>query len=79
MKLILGECAILVGVGLLIGFSASLALNQFMKSLLFSVSATDPLIYFLMALLVIGIALLASSIPARRATRIDPIRTLRSD
>ena len=79
MKLILGEGAILVGAGLLIGFSASLALNQFMKSLLFAVSATDPLIYFLMATLVICIALLASGIPARRATKIDPIRTLRSD
>lgn len=79
MKLILGEGAILVGAGLLIGFSASLALNQFMQSLLFAVSATDPLIYFLMATLVIFIALLASGIPARRATKIDPIRTLRSD
>ena len=79
MKLILGEGAILAGAGLLIGFSASLALNQFMSSLLFAVSATDPLIYFLMATLVVGVALLASGIPARRATKIDPIRTLRSD
>ena len=79
MKLILREGAVLVGAGLLIGFSASLALNHFMKSLLFAVSATDPLIYFLMAMLVIFISLVASSIPARRATRIDPIRTLRSD
>ena len=79
MKLILGEGAVLVGAGLLIGFSTSLALNQFMKSLLFDVSATDPLVYFLMAMLVVGITLLASSIPARRATTIDPIQTLRSD
>ena len=79
MKLILGEGAILVTAGLVIGFSASLALNQLMKSLLFAVSATDPLIYFSMATLVITIALIASSIPARRATRIDPIQTLRSE
>ncbi len=79
MKLILGEGAVLVGAGLVLGFSASLALNQFMKSLLFAVSVTDPLIYFLTATLVIFIALLASGIPARRATRIDPIQTLRSD
>lgn len=79
MKLILGEGAVLVGAGLLLGFSASLALNQFMKSLLFAVSVTDPLIYFLMATLVVFIALLASGIPARRATRIDPIQTLRSE
>lgn len=79
MKLILGEGVILAAAGLLIGFTASLALNQFMKSLLFGVSATDPLIYLSMATLVIFIALLASFIPARRATKIDPIRTLRSD
>jgi putative ABC transport system permease protein len=79
MKLILGEGSILVSAGLLIGFSASLALNQLMKSLLFDVNATDPLIYFVMATLVITISLLASSIPARRATKIDPIQTLRSD
>ena len=79
MKLILGEGAMLVGAGLLIGFTASLALNQLMKSLLFAVSATDPLVYILMAILVITIMLVASSIPARRATKIDPIRTLRSE
>jgi putative ABC transport system permease protein len=79
MKLILGEGAVLVIAGLAIGFSASLALNQLMKSLLFAVSATDPLIYLFMATLVICIALLASCIPARRATKIDPIRTLRSE
>ena len=79
MKLMLGEGAMLVGAGLLIGFTASLALNQLMKSLLFAVSATDPLVYILMATLVITITLVASSIPARRATKIDPIRTLRSE
>jgi len=79
MKLILGEGGILVSAGLLIGCSASLALNQLMKSLLFDVSATDPLIYLLTATLVLTITLLASSIPARRATKIDPIQKLRSD
>ena len=79
MKLILGEGAILVGAGLLIGFFASLVLNRWMESLLFAVSTTDPLIYFGMATLVITIALVACGIPARRATRIDPIKTLRSE
>jgi putative ABC transport system permease protein len=79
MKLILGEGAVLAGVGLALGFAASLALNQLMNSLLFGVSATDPLVYFLMAALVITIALVASSIPALRASRIDPIQTLRSE
>lgn len=79
MKLIVGEGAVLAGIGLTIGFAASLALNQLMNSLLFGVSATDPLVYFLMAALVITIALVASSIPALRATKIDPMQTLRSE
>jgi putative ABC transport system permease protein len=79
MRLILREGTMLIGIGLLIGFSASLALTQWMKSLLFGVSATDPLTYMSMGGLVITTALLACWIPARRATKIDPIRTLRSD
>jgi predicted permease len=79
MKLVLGEGALLVIAGLVVGISASVALNQWMQYLLFAVSATDPLTYFVMSALVIAIALLACWIPARRATKIDPIRTLRSD
>src|SRR6201991_2034186 len=79
MKLIVGEGAILAGAGLSIGFAASLALNQLTQSLLFAVSATDPLVYLLMATLVITIALVASAIPALRATKIDPMQTLRSE
>jgi putative ABC transport system permease protein len=79
MKLIVGEGAVLAGVGLLLGVFASLALNQLTQSLLFVVSAIDPLVYALMATLVIGIALVASSIPALRATKIDPMQTLRSE
>jgi putative ABC transport system permease protein len=79
MKLVLGEGAVLVGTGLLIGFVASLALHQLMNSLLFAVSATDPLVYLLMATFVVAFGLVASGVPARRATRIDPMQTLRSE
>jgi putative ABC transport system permease protein len=79
MKLIIGEGAGLVGAGLLIGLAVSLALNQWMKSLLFAVSATDPLTYVLMTALVVMITLVASGVPARRASKTDPLRTLRND
>lgn len=79
LKLIMGESAGLVGAGLLLGLAASLALNQWMKSLLFAVSATDPLTYVLMTTLVILIALIASGLPAHRATKTDPLPTLRND
>jgi ABC-type antimicrobial peptide transport system permease subunit len=78
MKLILREAALLIGAGLVIGVGASFALSQWIKSLLFGVSATDPLTYLIGSVLVIGIALYASWIPARRATKVDPISTLRS-
>ena len=79
MKLVLGEGVLVVIAGLVIGISASVALNQWMQSLVFAVSVTDPLTYFVIGALVIAIALLACWIPVRRATKIDPIRTLRSD
>ena len=79
MRLIVGEGAVLASAGLLIGLAASLALSHLMNSLLFAVSTTDPLVYLLMTLLVITITLLASTIPAHRATKIDPIQTLRSE
>jgi putative ABC transport system permease protein len=79
MKLMLGQSAISIGAGLLIGLVASLILKRWITSLLFGVSATDPLTYLIMTVLVISVALLAAWIPARRATRIDPIQTLRCD
>ena len=65
----------LVGGG--IGLAASLGFTRFLQSLLFGVGPTDPLTFVGVALLLIGVALLASYIPARRATRIDPIGALR--
>jgi hypothetical protein len=50
-----------------------------MKNLLFNVSATNPTIFALIALLVAGVALLASYIPARRATKVDPLQALRHE
>jgi len=50
-----------------------------MKNLLFEVSATDPSTFALIALLLISVALIASFIPARRATKADPLRALRHE
>ena len=77
LKLILKEAALLIAAGLIIGVAASFAISRWIKSLLFGVSATDPLTYLIGGVLVIGIALYASWIPARRATKVDPISTLR--
>jgi len=63
--------------GMAIGLAASLALTRLMKSMLFGVSATDPLTFVVVPLLLIMVAMLAALIPARRAARVDPMVALR--
>ena len=63
--------------GTVSGIAASFALTRVMKTLLFSVSPTDPATFASVAFLLIGLALIASYLPARRATRVDPLAALR--
>lgn len=77
MVLVDGLNPILLGVG--IGFAASLALGRVVSSLLFGVRATDPLTFAAVALLLIIVGLIAISVPAYRATRVEPVRTLREE
>jgi putative ABC transport system permease protein len=66
-------------IGIVIGMAVGLALTRVMKNLLFNVSATDPATFALIALLLVGVALIASYIPARRAAKVDPLEALRHD
>jgi predicted permease len=77
LRLIIGEGIKLALVGLLIGLVGAWALTRLMKNLLFGVSATDPLTFIVIALLLMSVALLACWIPARRATKVDPMIALR--
>jgi ABC-type antimicrobial peptide transport system permease subunit len=67
----------LVGIGLVIGMAAAFVLTRVMGSLLFGISATDPVTFLTIALLLLAVAALASYIPALRATRVDPMVALR--
>jgi ABC-type antimicrobial peptide transport system permease subunit len=64
-------------IGLLIGVAVSLALTRLMESLLYGVSATDPLTFVFISLLLALVAVFATYLPARRATRVDPMIALR--
>ncbi len=79
LKLVLGEGMKVALTGVGIGLIASLAVTRLMASLLFSVSATDPIILAAVALLLLGIALLACFLPALRATKVDPMIALRHE
>ena len=77
LKMVLGQGLVTVAVGVAIGLAGSLFLTRTMSSLLFEVSPNDPLTITGITLLLVLIAMLASYIPARRATRVDPMIALR--
>jgi putative ABC transport system permease protein len=77
LKMILRQGMALTLAGLAVGLIAAFAVTRLMSTLLFGVSATDPPTFVSVSLLLIIIALLACYIPARRATKIDPMIALR--
>jgi putative ABC transport system permease protein len=79
LRLILQRGLSLVFVGLVIGIGASLALTHWLKSMLFGVTASDLLTYLAVVTLLVVVTLLACWIPARRATRVDPLMALRHE
>jgi putative ABC transport system permease protein len=77
--LVLGQSLSLVLTGLALGIAASLALTRLMTGFLYSVTATDPLTFLAVSLLLIGAGLLAGYFPARRAAKVDPMVALCSE
>jgi putative ABC transport system permease protein len=79
LRLVIGQGMKLALIGLLIGLASSFALMRVIKTLLFGVSAADPLTFAASALLLLAVSLLACWIPARRAAKVDPMVALRHE
>ena len=79
LKLVLRQGLRVTLIGTVIGLAGAFAATRFLESLLFGVSAIDPATFVGVSLLLIGVAMLASYIPARRATKVDPLVALRHE
>jgi putative ABC transport system permease protein len=77
--LVVARGLVLAALGLLLGATGAVWLTRFMGSMLYGVAGTDSLTYVAVAVVLLGASLLASYLPARRATRVDPILALRSE
>ena len=77
LRLVVGQGMVLALIGVVIGVIAAFFLTKFMATLLFGVSTTDPLTFVAISLLLTGVSIVASVVPARRAMKVDPMVALR--
>jgi predicted permease len=79
LRMALGEGTHVVVIGLTVGLMAAAIMTRFFRSMLFDVGTTDPITYLSVSAILAGVALFACYLPARRATRVDPLLALREE
>ena len=79
VRLIVGQGMLVVSLGAVAGVAGALVVTRLMTSVVYGVRVTDPPTYVTVTLLLVGVALLASYIPARRATKVDPLTAIRTE
>ncbi len=77
--MVVGQGMRVAVLGIAVGVAGAFVVTRYLDSLLFNVSTADPLIYAMVAMLLTGVALIASYLPARRATLVDPMTAIRTD
>jgi ABC-type antimicrobial peptide transport system permease subunit len=79
LRMVLGEVTVLISVGLAIGFAAAIGTTRFVASFLYGTKANDPWTFAVAAAVLGLVAVLAGFLPARRASRLDPMNALREE
>ena len=78
-RMVVTQGSRIVMIGVVIGIAAAIAATRLLASLLFGVKAVDPVLFAAMSVMMIGIGMVASYMPARRASNVDPLESMRSD
>lgn len=79
VAMIITQALIVVGIGVALGVAGAIGAARFVEGLLYGINPTDPTTYFVVGVLVIALGTIAAAIPARRATSVDPVSTLRKE
>jgi len=77
LRLVLSRALVLAGVGIVIGVAGAVVVTRYLRSMLFAVQPIDVVTFIGVALILAAVVLIACLIPARRATKIDPLEALR--